>query len=96
MRELEELQVWYSSHCDGDWEHQQGIKIDTLDNPGWRLTVDLTGTELEEKKFLDWEDNYEHETDWLRCWLSGSTFEATCGPNRLSDAIRVFLNWSGT
>ncbi|GHB54781.1 hypothetical protein GCM10010331_48120 [Streptomyces xanthochromogenes] len=32
---LDRLQSWYSAQCNGDWEHEWGIKIDTLDNPGW-------------------------------------------------------------
>jgi hypothetical protein len=42
---LERLQTWYSSHCDGEWEHDFGVQIGTLHNPGWTLRIDLTGTE---------------------------------------------------
>ena len=38
---LKALQQWYQSKCDGTWEHMYGVEIDTLDNPGW--TVSLTG-----------------------------------------------------
>lgn len=30
---LKWLENWYSSNCDGDWEHLYGITIRTLDNP---------------------------------------------------------------
>ena len=43
MDELQLLQEWYVAQCDGDWEHSYGVKIDTLDNPGWSLKVDLVG-----------------------------------------------------
>jgi len=39
--------AWYRAHCDGDWEHTHGITLQTLDHPGWRLTVDLVHTNLE-------------------------------------------------
>ncbi|MFD6825188.1 immunity 53 family protein [Streptomyces sp. NPDC060085] len=45
------LQGWYAEQCDGDWEHEWGIKIDTLDNPGWTITIDLEGTSLEEREY---------------------------------------------
>ena len=32
---FQRLQKWYKSQCNGDWEHSFGIKIETLDNPGW-------------------------------------------------------------
>jgi hypothetical protein len=30
---------WYTKQCNGDWEHSYGIRIDTIDNPGWSLTL---------------------------------------------------------
>jgi len=36
---LEQVEDWYSSQCNGDWEHQYGISIDTLDNPGWSRSI---------------------------------------------------------
>lgn len=41
------LQRWYESQCDTEWEHEFGVKIDTLDNPGWLVTVDLVDTDVE-------------------------------------------------
>ena len=37
---------WYKTNCDGDWEHSYGITLQTLDNPGWHLTVDLQCKQL--------------------------------------------------
>jgi hypothetical protein len=39
---------WFTSHCDGDWEHDNMIKITTTDNPGWSVTIDLVDTGLED------------------------------------------------
>ena len=33
------LLSWYHSQCDGDWEHGNGVKIGTIDNPGWFFKV---------------------------------------------------------
>jgi Immunity protein 53 len=41
------LQAWYAARCDGDWEHGYGVAIQTLDNPGWSLRINLEGTMLE-------------------------------------------------
>jgi hypothetical protein len=38
------LERWYGDRCNGDWEHQWGVKLESQDNPGWRLTVDLNET----------------------------------------------------
>lgn len=41
------LALWFSSHCNGDWEHENQIKIETIDNPGWSVTIDLSNTDLD-------------------------------------------------
>jgi len=48
---IHELQKWFQKQCDGEWEHHQGITIETCDNPGWRVRIDLKGTKLENKPF---------------------------------------------
>ena len=40
---LQDLAKWYTAQCNGEWEHSCGLKIDTLDNPGWIVTIDLKG-----------------------------------------------------
>lgn len=45
------IQKWYQAQCNGDWEHSYGIIIETIDNPGWSITIDLETTELEGKTF---------------------------------------------
>jgi hypothetical protein len=54
--ELEELQRWYEAQCDGDWEHEFGATIATLDNPGWTVDIDLERTPLEGRAFTPIED----------------------------------------
>ena len=45
------LQNWYTTQCDGDWEHDYGITIGTLDNPGWYVVINLVETPLEAAAF---------------------------------------------
>ncbi|MFF7251477.1 Imm53 family immunity protein [Embleya sp. NPDC008237] len=47
MGHMKHLESWYASMCDGDWEHEYGIRLETVDNPGWDLTVDISETDLE-------------------------------------------------
>lgn len=76
-------------HCDGDWEHEFGMKIDTLDNPGWSVEVDLAGTELEglvaETSKIDRSD-----ADWLHWWSDGTHFYAAAGVTNLGEAVDAF------
>ena len=92
MTSLERLEKWYSSHCNGEWEHQYGIEIDSLDNPGWRITIDLTGT-TGENKTLDRMKLERTESGWLQYWVENRKFNAACGPKNLSELIDIFCNW---
>jgi len=91
---LQRLCAWYRSQCDGEWEHFWGVKIGTLDNPGWSVAINLQGTPLEGVPFDECKEHYEHDTEWIRCWRDGQTFQIACGPERLAAALQVFLDWS--
>jgi hypothetical protein len=91
---LGRLSLWYATQCDGDWEHDSGVTIETLDNPGWRITIRLNGTVLENEPFDAYEDQFSHSEEWLRCWRENLTFHAACAPKRLEDAILIFLAWA--
>ena len=88
------LQRWYAAQCDDNWEHQYGVKIDTLDNPGWSLEVDLTGTNLMNREFVE-VDLERSELDWVRCRLQGAKFEGFGGPENLCEILGTFLSWAG-
>ena len=90
---LMRLQEWYASHCDGEWEHRFGVKVETLDNPGWRLEVDLDGTELEKDKF-EAIDCARSDIDWFTCRVRAKKFEGFGGALNMEDLIETFLGWA--
>ena len=57
------LQDWTKSQIDGDWEHELGISISMLDNPGWILSSDISnyGDFLKETKPL----GRDNDVDWI-------------------------------
>ncbi|EFC68202.1 hypothetical protein HMPREF0670_01373 [Prevotella sp. oral taxon 317 str. F0108] len=57
------LQDWTKSQIDGDWEHELGISISMLDNPGWILSADISnyGDILKETKPL----GRDNDVDWI-------------------------------
>jgi hypothetical protein len=92
---LERLQDWYLSQCNEDWEHSFGVKIDTLDNPGWILKVDLAETELFDRPFHRMRVD-RSETDWIQSESDGSFYEAAGGALNLTEMIEQFLAWAET
>jgi len=96
MNQLSRLRDWYSAQCDGDWEHSYGIKLDTLDNPGWVLEIDLLNTELQSRPFAPLvRGDSESDVDWLHCFVDSGKFHATGGVPNLGEMLESFLQWAG-
>ncbi|TAK64981.1 MAG: rhodanese-related sulfurtransferase [Bacteroidetes bacterium] len=92
MDALLTIQHWYQSQCNDEWEHHHGVTIQTLDNPGWMVTIDLTGTNLEKANIG--EINHERsETDWIKCWKENEKFRGVGGALNLEEILTVFLSW---
>lgn len=87
------IQGWFTSMCDGDWEHGRGVTVETLDNPGWMLRVELVGTGLEDRTF-DRLETQRDEHDWVHAWIADGLFEVACGPMNLSEALWIFREWA--
>jgi hypothetical protein len=87
------LQNWYLQRCNGEWEHGQGIKLSTLDNPGWRLTINLRETNLEGRAFprvkIERTENVS-----ITCWVQGEMFQGAGGPLNLAEMIGIFRRWA--
>jgi hypothetical protein len=88
------LERWFAGSCDGDWEHGRGVRINTLDNPGWSVDIELAGTSLSGKAFAPVrEERAEH--DWMHCWTDAEVFRGRGGPRNLREILALFLSWSG-
>ncbi len=93
MDTLHWVMKWYEAHCDGDWEHQYGIKVDTLDNPGWAVQIDLAETELDDEIF-DALQEERTERDWMHCKVENKVFHGYGGPQNLIEILNVFRSWA--
>lgn len=91
---LHQLQAWYSSQCNEDWEHSFGVKIDTLDNPGWKVTIDLRETAWEtltiSRKIIE-----RSEHDWVQMEVANQQFVGCGGAKNLEEVIQLFLDTVG-
>jgi hypothetical protein len=90
---LGRLQAWYGSHCNGSWEHTHGVRIDTVDNPGWSVKIDLQGTPLLARDLrpvvIDRSDG-----DWVRCDVANGIFQGWGGTTNLTEILDIFLRWA--
>jgi len=92
---------WYVSHCDGDWEHQYGVRLETSDNPGWILTIDLADTNLDGREMLAIKEgtavdgcSHEYESPdlsrWLHCSVRDNKFVGAGDPTQLARLFGEF------
>ena len=86
------LQAWYAMQTDGDWEHEFGITISTLDNPGWTVSVQLEGTQAAHLTYPK-QEVHRSEHDWHVVGVERKVFEAACGPLNLGEVLHLFRLW---
>ncbi|WP_410652829.1 Imm53 family immunity protein [Amycolatopsis sp. cmx-4-54] len=86
---FEFLQSWYADQCNGDWEHEFGIKISTLDNPGWHVVVDILETDLEGRK-VERSESEPGAEGWIWSRSDGEKYTSACDPTSLAKALFWF------
>ena len=92
--ELQRLQKWYVSQCDGDWEHTYGVTIETFDNPGWSLRIELADTDLETVASLPEISIERSDADWVHCKVERFVFHGNGGVENLNELLGIFLDWA--
>jgi hypothetical protein len=90
---LSRLERWYQGHCDGEWEHGEGVDIGTLDNPGWRVRISIEDTSLVSRPF-DRIKVERTDEDWVHAWLENGAWNAAGGPLNLREMLTIFLVWA--
>lgn len=89
---LARLGEWFAARADGEWEHRHSISVQTLDNPGWVFSADLSDTPLHELAFEEKRVD-RTDQDWYHCRVEGSTFRGYCGVGNLEEVLDIFLDW---
>lgn len=83
------LEEWYKLNCATEISHHYAIKIESLDNPGWMVKIDLTNTSSKDKKF-DSIDIDNGEEDWIMCRIKNNIFEGAGDPSKLLKILNIF------
>lgn len=93
MNVIHWLTSWYKENCNGDWEHSYGIKIETVDNPGWYVCVDLAETDVAGKQLLQKKVVISDE-DWFEISSNGVYFKGYGDANKLEQLIKEFQQFT--
>ena len=88
MTNIELIQEWYKNHCNGDWEHEYGVKIETLDNPGWIVSIDLVDTFLQG---FEYQYSKKGEENWIELVSDGEVFRGAGDFLKLDEILDKFI-----
>jgi hypothetical protein len=99
MNTLARLQTWYSHQCNGEWEHSSGVIIQSCDNPGWWIKINLIGTPLLTHAFTEIAEGVDAQrfalgSHWLSCRIENGTWHGAGDETKLERILEVFLAWA--
>lgn len=86
---LQWFEDWYTTQCNGEWEHEYGVKIYTLDNPGWSIQIDLKYTILEHIE-IEYHLIDKTENDWYSFSIKDGIYNAAGDPKKLLFLLTKF------
>jgi len=87
---IKKIESWYQQQCNSNWEHQYGVSIDTLDNPGWSVKINLLETSYSDLR-LDRFFCERSDSDWIDCKIESGIFCGCGGPMNLGEILDFFL-----
>jgi Immunity protein 53 len=86
---IEWLEKWYADHCNDSWEHDYGIVIETIDNPGWSVSIDTTDTILDGLE-IPYSIHERSENDWIGYSVLNNVFKGVGDAAKLNAIIKIF------
>lgn len=96
---LARLQTWYGRQCNGIWEHSSGITINSCDNPGLWVKVDVLGTPLCSQEFSEISEGVDARRfalgpSWFNCHVEGGIWHGVGDETKFERILETFLDWA--
>jgi hypothetical protein len=77
------------SQCNGDWEHGQGIRIYTIDNPGWGVSINMKDSTARGATMQPYVCD-RGDGDWVVCEVKDEVFMGHGDPGKLAFILETF------
>ena len=92
--DIERLERWFRNRCDGDWEHQGGITIETFDNPAWNIKVDFFDLEHKFDESISSRNIERSDSDFIKFQYDPGkeVLVIFCGISNLQEAFEIFFS----
>lgn len=92
MDNLSWLDNFFANLCDGEWESEYGLTIESVNNPGWMVRIDLDGTGLNPSSFRPVTDQ-RNERNWVECKVQDGVWLGGGGLGNLDEVLSIFRAW---
>jgi hypothetical protein len=86
------LTEWFAARCDGEWESDFGITIESVNNPGWMVRIDLDGTGLDPSSFETIAEQ-RSPSNWVECRVEDGAWLGGAGVANLEEVLGLFRAW---
>ncbi len=86
---IEFLQAWYKGRCNGEWEKVKGVTIETMETPGWMVTIDLDETALASAAMRPVKIE-RSPGDWMECRVEHGQFIGMGDAGKLPAILQTF------
>lgn len=83
------IENWFTEQCNGDWEHDQVISIESLDNPGWCVKIDFNYTDVNVEN-IEWKVFEFSEKDWIGYKVIDNVFHSSGDSLKLNICLKIF------
>jgi len=92
MDNLTWLTDWFAKRCDGEWESDFGVSIESVNNPGWMVRIDLDGTGVDPSSFAAMAEQ-RSPSNWVECKVEAGAWMGGAGVGNLDEVIGIFRAW---
>ncbi len=89
------LQSWFLRQCNGAWEYEHGIRIQTDDYPGWIVVIHFGQTDLSDATFDPIEIDLGDD-DWMNCAVQRNAYYGSGYPSKLEAILDEFRRWASS
>jgi len=89
------LENWISDMFKFKSTNKNPLIIRTIDNPGWRISINLEDTYFYSKS-IDYQEREVDDSDWVQFWVKDGFFQAAGGARNLNQMLGIFRQWVET
>ncbi len=87
------LMYWFWSQCNGDWEHEYGIVLDTTSEGKWKLDISISNSILDGVEFIS-NDFIANAGNEVECKFDNQSLVVYADTQNIIRVLQSFRAWA--